>query len=315
MTMITPQVVDRSVHDRLRRHDRRRRQARDGLGEDGRHRAVHDREVSVSPRGRRGSAQTGRPRRAAALPLEDRADRVHRLLGAPEVARRNRDRDRPADARTGRPGARRDALRVGRLEDDRAAPRRRPARHAGRSLLDELPGAGLRGAQRRGGLCPRRGRALRRAALALAHARPVLLSPDHEALAPDLRVHREAALRLLPRPRPAAAIRLRERGPGANAGRRTPVAVDPLRDRRRARAVRGRVRGLPPDGGPARPDQGRGPRDRDRPPRGLAADDRRRRDAVPRRQPSVLRGAHPARTSTACTCGTSRRSPTPRSSR
>ena len=32
MTMVTPKASDRPVHDRLRRHDRQGRQARDGAG-------------------------------------------------------------------------------------------------------------------------------------------------------------------------------------------------------------------------------------------------------------------------------------------
>ncbi len=52
----------RPVHDRLRGHDRSRRQARDGLGEDRRGRAVHDRPQASTVSGR---SCAGRPRSSA----------------------------------------------------------------------------------------------------------------------------------------------------------------------------------------------------------------------------------------------------------
>ena len=52
MTMLTAQGLDRPVHDRLRRHDERGRQARHGLGEDRGARSLHRRQVDrcVRPR-------------------------------------------------------------------------------------------------------------------------------------------------------------------------------------------------------------------------------------------------------------------------
>ena len=95
-----------------------------------------------SPAGDRRVLRPARPRPAPSPSRrEDRADRVDRLLGAAEVARRDGDRDRPADARPRRAGPRRHALRLGRFADHGAAPRRRAARHAGRSRLDVLPRA------------------------------------------------------------------------------------------------------------------------------------------------------------------------------